>query len=118
MVDRIKIGDIWYVREDTITQDKIKLEPFYSDSWLVENDEVSFEANRIYKSDGTLYDEPLAILYTNKKTKNEDCWDNKVWLEDILKEDKKALKELDTLSKDNQEFFKAFLLFLREKEWL
>jgi len=75
MENRIKIDDVWYVREDAIDDpmdhledEEIEMDVTTFDGRVFETDLYCFEATRILKDDGTPY-EDCDIKLTDKRVK-------------------------------------------------
>ena len=119
-MNRIEINVVWYVKEDTLSQKEIDLDPTHYDGCVAENTEVCLEAHRLLKKDGTPYEDCVSITYTDKRNeKLNDVWDNTDWMKRILNDDSLPLSELPNLgSNENYLFFKAFLKHLKDEEWL
>lgn len=120
-MNRIKINDVWYVKEDTIKKSIIELDPTRFEGYIVENDDFCFEATRVFNDDGAPYD-GVDIEVTTKKGKRKDWtvdhWDNNTWMKGILEYNEDAFKALPEMSEDNILFLQAFLRFLTDKGWL
>jgi hypothetical protein len=122
MEDRIEINGIWYVREDQTNNDDYDIESdvIHSESYQLETDDYRWEASRLFRADGSFLDD-FYILFTNKKVSlhNDDIWDNISFMKDILKNNPDSLKALkESLNSNGIKDFKAFLKYLKEKEWL
>ena len=68
--NRIEINGVWYVKEDTIKKPIIELEPTKFEGYVVENRDYCFEATRIFRDDGTPYND-IDIEVTTKKGKRK-----------------------------------------------
>ena len=66
--DRVQIDGVWYVREDQAQLDAVleDFDPTGFEGYVVENDEVCFEATRIKRDDDSFYDGCVDIKYTHK----------------------------------------------------
>lgn len=122
--DRVQIDGVWYVREDQAQLDTVleDFDPTGFEGYVVENDEVCFEATRIKRDDDSFYDGCVDIKFTHKvgERRNwvEDSWDNATWMLGVLNSNPESLKEISDLGTHNILFLKAFLRFLKDKEWL
>lgn len=122
-MDRIEINGIWYIKEDNVAKNHTEIKPVHSEQYVVENGDFCFEASRIFKEDGSFYDD-CAIECTDKRFENRkdwkiDYWDNNDWMRNVLNNYPISLKELSDLeSKENMDLFLAFLQFLKDKNWL
>ena len=117
--DRIQIDGVWYVREDNIEDEPIKLDVVETQGCLVENTNFSYEATRIGNDEGGFYD-GVDIKVTDKREKpwKEDHWDNNNWMRGVLEYDSQSWKELPDLGGEDTKFLMAFLQHLKDKEWL
>ena len=117
--DRIQIDGVWYVREDNIEDEPIKLEVVETQGYLVENTNFSYEATRIGNDEGGYY-EGVDIQVTDKRSKpwKEDNWDNSNWMRGVLEYDPVSWKELPDLGSEDIKFLMAFLQHLKDKEWI
>ena len=119
--NRLQINGVWYVREDQVLINKVKLDPVGFEGYVVENDEVCFEATRIKKDEYGYYDD-IDIKCTIKKGDSkdwlEDNWDHNAWMLGVLDNNPDSLKELPSIGGENILFLQAFLQFLKDKEWL
>lgn len=112
---RIKINGVWYVPE---TQ-SIDLDPVRYEACIVENAEVSFEANRLYKDDDSFF-EGIDIKYIDKTSAvhQQEYWDNDKWMIGVLNDDPESLADLPDMSDDNKRFLQVFLQYLLDRGWL
>lgn len=117
--DRIQIDGVWYVREDNIEDEPIKLEVVETQGYLVENTNFSYDATRIANDKGGFYD-GVDIKVTDKRQKpwKEDHWDNSNWMRGVLEYNPESWKELPDLGSEDIKFLMAFLQYLKDKEWL
>ena len=117
--DRIQIDGVWYVREDNIEDEPIKLEVVETQGYLVENTNFSYDATRIANDEGGFY-EGVDIQVTDKRSKpwKEDNWDNNNWMRGVLEYDPVSWKELPDLGSEDIKFLMAFLQYLKDKEWI
>ena len=117
--DRIQIDGVWYVREDNIEDEPIKLEVVETQGYLVENTNFSYDATRIANDEGGFY-EGVDIQVTDKRSKpwKEDNWDNSNWMRGVLEYDPVSWKELPDLGSEDIKFLMAFLQHLKDKEWI
>ena len=117
--DRIQIDGVWYVREDNIEDEPIKLDVVETQGCLVENTNFSYEATRIGNDEGGFY-EGVDIQVTDKRSKpwKEDNWDNSNWMRGVLEYDPGSWKELPDLGSEDIKFLMAFLQYLKDKEWI
>jgi hypothetical protein len=126
MEDRIQINGVWYIRENQ-TEDydydydyDIESDVIHSESYQLETDNYRWEATRLLRTDGSFLDD-FYILFTDKKVSlhNDDIWDNIPFMKGILKNNPDSLKALkESLNSNGIKDFKAFLKYLKEKEWL
>lgn len=120
MENRIEINGVWYVREDQQQEEPIVLDLLNFEGCGVEDTNYYWEATRMYKDDGSLYD-GIDIKFTDKRSKpwKEEHWDNNLWMKAIYNNEEPALKEAKESMDDNGiKIFKQFLQELVKKEWL
>ena len=120
-MDRIEINGVWYVKE--AIKEHIELDPTHYEGYVIENSDFCFEATRIFKDDGTLYDDNCSIECTDKRSSDRkdwetEHWDNNEWLRGVLKNNPKSMTELGFMGNENVLFFQAFLQYLTDKGWL
>jgi hypothetical protein len=123
MENRIKIGDVWYVREDLISSPPVELNYMFAETCSVETDKHCFEAVRMKIDEFEYYDD----IYINVTFKNgsrdnwdKEDWDSNNWLNGILDNDEESLDILKGSIGDPNEIniFIAFLQKLRDIGWL
>lgn len=123
-MDRIEINGVWYVKETTTEKEYIELDPTHFEGYVVENDNFCFEATRIFKDDGTPYDNCCDIECTDKRFENRkdwktEHWDNNEWLRGVSKNNPKSINELPaSMGNKNILFLQSFLQYLTDKGWL
>jgi len=118
--DRIQINGTWYVKEEMTAQTKPQ-DLLYTQQCLLELDNCTFEASRIYSdyNNNVFYNNSVSIKYTNKITKESDYWDNGKWMKELFDGDKEALDGVsDILNKSEIAQLKVFIGTLIENEWL
>jgi hypothetical protein len=122
MENRIKIGDVWYVREDQIQDKPITLNPIKTEGIIVENSDFCFEATRIFTDDGiSFFKDGVDIKFIDKRSKpfTEDYWDGNTWMRGVLNNDPNSIDELpDNMGENDIKYFQAFLQYLKDEEWL
>lgn len=119
-MDRIEINGFWYVKEDTISKEEdIELNPIHSEEITVENSDFCFIASRMFKDDKESYYD-VDIKFTDKRVKiwKEEYWDNILFIKGVLENDPVFLKELPDFTASQIKYFKAFLQYLKDKNWL
>jgi hypothetical protein len=121
-MDRIKINDIWYVKEDKPTKlDLTEKDVTFSKSCVYETGDYCWEASLISKDNGKEFYPDLEIEFTDKKIDTTKYWDNPLWLNKILILDG-SKEEIEEAKKDMSdqgfEDFTAFLKFLKKENWL
>ena len=118
--DRIQINGTQYVKEEMTAQTKPQ-DLLYTQQCLLELDNCTFEASRIYSdyNNNVFYNNSVSIKYTNKITKESDYWDNGKWMKELFDGDKEALDGVsDILNKSEIAQLKVFIGTLIENEWL
>lgn len=85
MENRIKIGDVWYVRELQPIE-KIELDVTSYNGRVYESDLYCFEVHQILNEDGLPYDNACDIKVTDKRVKpwKEEHIDNQKWFIGVL----------------------------------
>jgi hypothetical protein len=119
--DRVQIDGVWYVKENVIEQEPIKLEPTHFEGYAVENDDFSFESIRLFNDEETLYsgiDIKCIDKRGGKGNWEEEIWDNNKWMLGVLENNPDSWKELPDMGGDNIQFLQAFLQYLKDKGWL
>ena len=119
MQDRIKIGDVWYVKEKNVQ--KREVTPCYFLGAVIEDDEYCFEASVLLSKD-KIREGTLSVKYIDKRTKEkeEDYWDNVRFLEGVLKRNREQINVLVNsikLSAETIEDLISFLEDLEKKNW-
>jgi len=127
MENRIKIDDVWYVREDAIDDpmdhledEEIEMDGTTFDGRVFETDLYCFEATRILKDDGTPY-EGCDIKLTDKRVKpwKEEHLDNPIWYIGVLENNPESMDEAhELLCKQGIKEFRAFVRNLISVDWL
>ena len=123
-MDRIEINGVWYVKEDTTTKKHIELDPTHFDGCVVENEDFCMEATRIFRDDGTPYDDSVTIECTDKRSSDRkdwetEHWDNNEWLRGVLENNPESMKGLPAyMGNENVLFLQTFLQYLTDKGWL
>ena len=127
MENRIKIDDVWYVREDSIDDpmdhledEEIEMDVTTFDGRVFETDLYCFEATRILKDDGTPY-EGCDIKLTDKRVKpwKEEHLDNPIWYIGVLENNPESMDEAhELLCKQGIKEFRAFVRNLISVDWL
>ena len=127
MENRIKIDDVWYVREDAIDDpmdhledEEIEMDVTTFDGRVFETDLYCFEATRILKDDGTPY-EGCDIKLTDKRVKpwKEEHLDNPLWFIGVLENNPESMDEAhELLCKQGIKEFRAFVRNLISVDWL
>jgi hypothetical protein len=123
-MDRIEINGVWYVKEATAEKEYIELCPTHFEGCVVENKDFCFEATRIFKDDGTPYDNCIDIECIDKRSSDRkdwkiENWDNNEWLRGVLKNNPESMSELPAyMGNGNVLFLQEFLQYLTDKDWL
>jgi hypothetical protein len=130
MEDRIKIGDVWYVREEktTPTQPKEELEIILSREVLIENDHVlvvgSVLENETKVEPGVLMVEEnkfcmpsLDITFKNSD-RDTECWDNDSFLAGLAIRDDDSMKEMSDIDDKVKEVVLAVVDKMRELKYI
>ena len=127
MENRIKIDDVWYVREDAIDDplDHLEAEEIEMDvtsfrGRLFETDLYCFEATRLYNDDGAPY-EGCDIKVTDKRVKpwKEEHLDNPKWYIGVLENNPESMDKAHKMFCDRGiAEFRAFVRDLISLGWL
>lgn len=119
MENRIKIGDVWYVREEQPVEE-IKVDAASYNGRVFETDLYCFQATQLLKDDGTPY-ENCDIEVTDKRVspwKTENV-DNPIWIIGVLNNKAESMDEAHKMF-CNQGIaeFRAFIKDLIRVDWL
>lgn len=102
MENRIKIGDVWYVREDAIRDpldhlenEEIEMNVTTFDGRVFESDLYCYEATRIYDDKNMVYDTACGIEITDKRVKpwKVHNLDNPLWYIGVLENNPESMVE-------------------------
>lgn len=126
MENRIKIGDVWYVREDAIQgpldhleDEEIEMDVISFDGRIFETDLYCFEATRLYNDDGIQYP-GCDIKVTDKRCSWADIYlDNPAWFIGVLENNPESMDEAHEMFCDRGiAEFRAFVKDLISVGWL
>ena len=119
--NRIQINGEWYVKESTITDKKVEIEDSditRFEGAVYENENYCWEATKIYRNDGTLY-EGVTIKFTVKITGKIEYWDNDDWMVRVHENEAAAMETArESMNDEGVAHFQAFLGKLVEMFWL
>ena len=119
MERRIKIGDVWYVREEQPVEE-IEMDVIPFDGRVFETDLYCFEATRLYNDDGIPY-EGCDIEFTDKRVKpwKVDNLDNPIWFIGVLESNPESMDEAhEMLCEQGIAEFRAFVRDLISVGWV
>ena len=121
MERRIKIGDVWYVREEQPIEE-IEMNVISFDGRVFETDLYCFEATRLYNDDlmGAPY-EGCDIKVTDKRAKpwKEEHLDNPIWFIGVLENNPESMDEArEMLCEQGIAEFRAFVRDLISVGWV
>ena len=119
MENRIKIGDVWYVREEQPIEE-IKMDITSFSGRVFETDLYCFEATQLLNDDGTPY-EGCDIKVTDKRVKpwKEEHLDNPIWFIGVLENNPESMDEAHEMFCDRGiAEFRAFVRDLISIGWL
>jgi len=119
MENRIKIGDVWYVREDAL-QEEIEMNVISFDGRVFETDSYCFEATRLYNDDSTPF-KGCEIKVTDKRVKpwKDEYLDNPIWFIGVLENNPESMTEAHEMFCDRGiAEFRAFVRNLISAGWL
>tara|TARA_B110000483_G_scaffold182118_1_gene215379 strand:- start:598 stop:966 length:369 start_codon:yes stop_codon:yes gene_type:complete len=119
MEDRIKIGDVWYVREEQPIEE-IEMDIISFNGRVFETDLYCFEATQLLKDDGIPY-EGCDIEVTDKRVKpwKVHSLDNPRWFIGVLENNPESMEEAhELLCERGIEEFRAFVRDLIKVGWL
>jgi hypothetical protein len=120
MENRIKIGDVWYVKEDQHIEE-IEMEVTAFDGRVFETDLYCFEASRTLKDDGFAYDDSCFIELSDKRVKpwKVEHLDNTKWFFGVLENNPESMEEAHELFCERGILeFRAFVRDLIRVGWL
>jgi hypothetical protein len=127
MENRIKIDDVWYVREDAIDDpmdhleaEEIEMKVISFDGRVFETDLYCFEATRLYDDDDTPY-KSCEIKVTDKRVKpwKDEYLDNPIWFIEVLRGDPESMKQAyEIFDKQGIAEFRAFVRDLISVGWI
>lgn len=128
MEDRVKIGDIWYVKETKPEKEEVEIEITDTIACITEDDNWCFNASVLINNDDAIYlcdhnSEPM-IVVTDKRKGDRDSWtesyvDNLSFMKGVLSGSVEAISEAQSfLDEEGFEFFEKFLKHLVEKGWI
>jgi len=119
--NRIQINGEWYVKESTITDKKVEIEDSditRFEGAVYENENYCWEATKIYRNDGTLY-EGVTIKFTVKITGKIEYWDNDDWMVRVHENEAAAMETArESMNDEGVAHFQAFIGKLVEIFWL
>ena len=94
MENRIKIGDVWYVREEQPIE-KIEWDVTSFNGRAYESDLYCFEVTQILNEDGLPYDNACDIEVTDKRVKpwKVEHIDNQKWFIGVLENNPESMDE-------------------------
>jgi hypothetical protein len=129
MENRIKIGDVWYVREEQSYDwyvreeqpiEEIKMNVISFDGRVFETDLYCFEATRLYDDDDTPY-KSCEIKVTDKRVKpwKDEYLDNPIWFIEVLENNPESMKQAyEIFDKQGIAEFRAFVRDLISVGWV
>ena len=120
MENRIKIGDVWYVREEQPIEE-IEMDITSFNGRVFETDLYCFEATQLLKDDGTTYDDSCDIEVTDKRVKpwKVEHLDNPKWFIGVLENNPKSMEEAHEMFCERGILeFRAFVRDLIRVGWL
>jgi hypothetical protein len=118
---RIKIGDVWYVREDVLEVKPFEINPTEYLGCVSEDNDFNFDAHVLSK-DGKIWEGTIYLEVTDKRTKpfTEDYWDSIAFLQGVLdgsQDTMNTLKNSIKMSRESIEHLREYLKFLKGKGW-
>ena len=119
MENRIKIGDVWYVREQPVEEIEMDVTSFRGR--VFETDLYCFEATQLLKDDDTTYDDSCDIKVTDKRVKpwKEEHLDNPKWFIGVLENNPESMDEAhEMFCEQGIAEFRAFVRDLISVGWL
>ena len=120
MENRIKIGDVWYVREEQpIEEIEMNITSFNGRTY--ESDLYCFEATQLLKDDGIPYDDSCDIEVTDKRVKpwKVHILDNPRWFIGVLENNPDSMTEAHEMFCERGIIeFRAFVRDLIKVGWL
>jgi hypothetical protein len=126
-LNRIKIGDEWYVKESLVSVEALILHEdklpdiVWVKTALIENDEYVFEAT-VHCDEEFNGSDMLTINYTDKRVRKDfredEWWDNELFLKGLLEENRESWAEVSGLSSNTKRDLLWFLKQLSFQGWL
>ena len=119
MERRIKIGDVWYVREEQPIEE-IEMDVIPFDGRVFETDLYCFEATRLYDDECFPYKD-CDIKVTDKRAKpwKEEHLDNQIWFIGVLENNPESMDEArEMLCERGIAEFRAFVRDLINVGWV
>ena len=119
MENRIKIGDVWYVREEQPIEE-IEMDVVAFDGRVFETDLYCFEASRLYNdSDVPFVDCDIKVTDKRVKPWKEEYLDNPNWFIGVLDNNPESMDEAREMFCDRGiAEFRAFVRDLISVGWL
>ena len=128
MENRIKIGDVWYVREDAIRDpldhlenEEIEMNVTTFDGRVFESDLYCYEATRIYDDKNMVYDTACGIEITDKRVKpwKVHNLDNPLWYIGVLENNPESMVEAREMFCESGIIeFRIFIRDLVNENWI
>lgn len=116
MEDRIKIGDVWYVKEIT-TKPKEEFEILMSREIMIETTYVLVEGS-VLEDENELYSFPSISITYKTVNKDKEFWDNEIFLSGVANREKKHMDELEDVDEKTKEVAIALIDKMAELEWI
>lgn len=108
MENRIKIGDVWYVREDQTepTELREKLEIIMTRVVLIETNHILVEGSVLENKDGSFSMPSVQITFKNVN-RDTEYWDNDSFLSGLVFRNPESIKEMDDIDDKTKEVVMA-----------
>ena len=127
MENRIKIGDVWYVREDLL-EAKEELELIFSREITAETNDVLVEASVLeYETKLTpgvmiveerIFSMPSVDITFKNTTRDKECWDNDAFLSGVAHRNDKWMREMGDIDDNRKEVIIAVIDKMAELGWI
>ena len=121
MENRIKIGDVWYVREDSLEREKKmrrmeELEIIMSREVMIETDDVLVEGS-VLEDDGK-FSMPSVDITQKDEHGDMEIWDNDLFLSGVANRDDDQMAKMKGVDEHTKEVAIAVIDKMAELRWI
>lgn len=122
MENRIKIGDVWYVREDSLEREKKmrrmeELEIIMSREVMIETDDVLVEGSVLEDDDGK-FSMPSVDITQKDEHGDMEIWDNDLFLSGVANRDDDQMAKMKGVDEHTKEVAIAVIDKMAELRWI